>query len=66
MGGTKNGGKKTASELIKKDPDYYRKLRSKRKSYPKHSGQFDKKTASEAGAKGGKASKRPKARRLAR
>lgn len=64
MGGTKNGSKKTAEKLTKNDPDYYRKIRSLRKSYPKHEGQFDSKTAKEAGKKGGARSKRLKARKL--
>jgi len=66
MGGTKNGGKKIADKLTREDPDYYRKLRSKRKSYPKHDGQFDKDSAKELGKKGGEKSRRPKARRLSR
>lgn len=66
MGGTKNGGKKIANKLTREDPDYYRKLRSKRKSYPKHDGQFDKDSAKEAGKKGGEASRRPKAKKLSR
>lgn len=66
MGGTTNGGKKIAEKLTKNDPDYYRKIRSKRKSYPKHSGQFDPETAKEAGAKGGEKSRRPKAKKLSR
>lgn len=66
MGGTINGGKKIAEKLTRDDPDYYRKIRSKRKSYPKHSGQFDSETAKEAGAKGGEKSRRPKAKKLPR
>mgnify|MGYP000877846617 CR=1 FL=1 len=66
MGGTKNGGKKIKEKLTREDPDYYRKIRSKRKSYPKHDGQFNTESAKEAGAKGGEKSRRPKARRLAR
>lgn len=66
MGGTINGGKKIAEKLTKNDPDYYRKIRSKRTSYPKHSGQFDKESAKEAGAKGGEKSRRPKAKKLSR
>jgi general stress protein YciG len=66
MGGTKNGGKKIADKLTREDPDYYRKLRSKRKSYPKHDGQFDKDSAKEAGKKGGEVSRRPKAKKLPR
>lgn len=66
MGGTKNGGKKIAEKLTRDDPDYYRKIRSKRKSYPKHDGQFDKETARKAGAKGGSNSRRPKAKKLDR
>ena len=66
MGGTKNGGKKIKEKLTREDPDYYRKIRSKRKSYPKDDGQFNTESAKEAGAKGGEKSRRPKARRLAR
>ncbi len=66
MGGTKNGGTKTKEKLTREDPDYYRKIRSKRKTYPKHDGQFDKDSAKEAGAKGGSKSRRPKARRISR
>lgn len=66
MGGTKNGGKKIKEKLTREDPDYYRKIRSKRTSYPKHDGQFNQESAKEAGAKGGEKSRRPKARRLAR
>ena len=66
MGGTINGGKKIAEKLTRDDPDYYRKIRSKRKSYHKHSGQFDSETAKEAGAKGGEKSRRPKAKKLPR
>lgn len=66
MGGTKNGGQKTKEKLTRDDPDYYRKIRSKRKSYPKHDGQFDSDKAKEAGKKGGERSRRPKARKLAR
>lgn len=66
MGGTTNGGKKIKEKLTREDPDYYRKLRSKRKSYPKHDGQFNTESAKEAGAKGGEKSRRPKARRLSR
>ncbi len=66
MGGTKDGGKKIAEKLTKSDPDYYRKIRSKRKVYPKHSGQFDTESAKEAGAKGGANSRRPKAKKLPR
>ena len=66
MGGTINGGKKIAEKLTRDDPDYYRKIRSKRKSYPKHSGQFDSDSAKEAGAKGGEKSRRPKAKKLPR
>ena len=66
MGGTTNGGKKIKDKLTREDPDYYRKIRSKRKSYPKHDGQFDKDSAKEAGKKGGAKSKRPKARKLPR
>lgn len=66
MGGTTNGGKKIKEKLTRTDPDYYRKIRSQRKSYPKHSGQFTTETASEAGAKGGSKSQRPKAKKLPR
>jgi len=66
MGGTKNGGKKTKEKLTRNDPDYYRKIRSQRKSYPKHDGQFDSDSAKELGKKGGEKSRRRKARRLAR
>lgn len=66
MGGTINGGKKIKEKLTRDDPDYYRKIRSKRTSYPKHDGQFDKDKAKEAGAKGGASSKRPKAKKLPR
>ena len=66
MGGTKNGGKKIAEKLTKNDPDYYRKIRSKRSSYPKHSGQFTSETAKAEGAKGGATSRRPKAKKLPR
>jgi len=66
MGGTLNGGKKIAEKLTREDPDYYRKIRSKRTSYPKHDGQFDKDSAKEAGKKGGANSRRPKAKKLAR
>lgn len=66
MGGTTNGGKKVKEKLTRDDPDYYRKIRSKRKSYPKHDGQFDSTKAKEAGAKGGTNSKRPKAKKLPR
>lgn len=66
MGGTKNGGKKIAGKLTKDDPDYYRKIRSKRRSYPKHEGQFTAETASKAGKVGGSKSKRPKAKKLPR
>ena len=66
MGGTKNGGEKTKDKLTRDDPDYYRNLRSKRKTYPKHDGQFDKESAKENGSKGGSKSKRPKARKLPR
>ena len=63
MGG---GDNVKEEKLTRDDPDYYRKIRSKRKSYPKHKGQFDKDSAKEAGKKGGAKSKRPKARKLAR
>ena len=66
MGGTVNGGKKIAEKLTKNDPDYYRKIRSKRSSYPKHSGQFTSETAKAEGAKGGATSRRPKAKKLPR
>ncbi len=66
MGGTTNGGKKIKEKLTREDPDYYRKIRSKRKTYPKHDGQFDTDSAKENGKKGGEKSRRPKARRLAR
>lgn len=66
MGGTKNGGEKIRDKLTKEDPNYYSKLRSKRKSYPKHSGQFTTETARIKGSKGGKKSKKPKAKKLAR
>lgn len=66
MGGTKDGGKKIKDKLTKDDPDYYRKIRSKRKSYPKNSGMFDPDTAKKAGEKGGKSSRRPKAKKLTR
>ena len=66
MGGTTNGGKKIKEKLTKDDPDYYRKIRSKRKSYPKNSGMFDKASAKEAGKKGGSKSSRPKAKKLSR
>lgn len=66
MGGTKNGGEKIKKKLTRDDPNYYSKIRSKRKSYPKHSGQFDPETAKEAGAKGGEKSRRPKAKKLSR
>lgn len=64
MGGTKNGGKKIKKKLTRDDPDFYRKIRSMRTKYPKHGGQFDTESASEAGKKGGSKSKRPKARKL--
>lgn len=66
MGGTKNGGQKTKEKLTRDDPDYYRKIRSKRKSYPKHDGQFGSRSPEEAGKKGGEKSKRPKAKKLSR
>lgn len=66
MGGTTNGGKKIAKKLTREDPDYYRKIRSKRTNYPKHEGQFDSEKAKEAGAKGGEKSRRPKAKKLDR
>lgn len=66
MGGTTNGGKKIKEKLTREDPDYYRKIRSKRKSYPKHDGQFNTESAKEAGKKGGENSRRPKAKKLAR
>ena len=66
MGGTTNGGKKIANKLTKDDPDYYRKIRSKRTSYPKHTGQFTSDTAKAEGAKGGAKSSRPKAKKLPR
>lgn len=66
MGGTSNGGKKIKEKLTKNDPDYYRKIRSKRKSYHKNSGMFDPDSAKEAGKKGGAKSSRPKARKLPR
>ena len=58
MGGTINGGKKIANKLTENDPDYYRKLRAKRKSYPKHSGLFTSETAVERGRAGGKKSRK--------
>lgn len=66
MGGTKNGGEKIKKKLTRDDPNYYSKIRSKRKSYPKHSGQFTSETAKEAGKIGGAKSKKPKARKLPR
>lgn len=66
MGGTANGGKKIAEKLTKDDPDYYRKIRSKRKVYAPNSGQFGARSAEEAGKKGGSKSRRPKAKRLTR
>lgn len=64
MGGTKKGGKKLRDDLLSRDPDYYKKIRAKRKSYPKHDGLFDSEKAKEAGKKGGEISSRPKARQL--
>ena len=66
MGGTKNGGEKIKEKLTRDDPDYYRKIRAKRKSYPKHDGQFDSERAKEAGKTGGENSRRPKAKKLSR
>ncbi len=66
MGGTTNGGKKIKEKLTRDDPNYYSKIRSKRKSYPKHDGQFDSDKAKEAGKKGGEKSRRPKAKKLPR
>lgn len=66
MGGTTNGGKKIKEKLTKDDPDYYRKIRSKRKSYPKNDGMFDSDSAKEAGKKGGSNSKRSKGKKLSR
>ena len=66
MGGTKNGGEKIKKKLTRDDPNYYSKIRSKRKSYPKHSGQFTSETAKKAGKIGGAKSKKPKARKLPR
>lgn len=66
MSGTQAGGRKIKAKLVERDSDYYRKIRSKRTSYPKHDGQFDKDSAKEAGKKGGERSRRPKARRISR
>lgn len=66
MGGTKNGGKKIKDKLTTEDPNFYRKIRAKRTSYPKHEGQFTAESAREAGSKGGAKSKRPKARKIPR
>lgn len=48
---------------VKRDSDFYRKMRAARKNYPKHSGQFNKETAKELGSIGGKNSKKPKAKK---
>lgn len=67
MGDRINGTKKDEKEkLSRDDPNYFSKIRSRRKSYPSHSGQFDTASARKAGAKGGAKSKRPKARKLPR
>ena len=66
MSGTQAGGRKIKAKLVERDSDYYRKIRSKRTSYPKHDGQFDKDSAKEAGKIGGSKSKRPKAKKLTR
>lgn len=55
--------KKAEEKLDKNDPDYFSKIRARRKTYPKHEGQFTAKTASKAGSKGGTKSKRSKGRR---
>lgn len=64
MGGTTKGAKKLKKQLIARDPEYYKKIRAKRKSYPKHDGLFNSETAKDAGRKGGEKSSRPKARQL--
>jgi len=66
MKGVKNVEENREEKLSRDDPDYYRKIRSKRKTYPKHDGQFDKDSAKKNGSKGGSKSKRPKARKLPR
>lgn len=61
-----NEEKRKEPKLSKSDPDFYSKIRARRKVYPKHAGQFNEEKAKEAGSKGGKKSKKPKAKRIPR
>lgn len=63
MGGTKDGAKKRTEKLLAQDPDYFSRIGAMGKKGGKLSpGSFTSETARIAGAKGGKASKRGKAK----
>lgn len=64
MGGTRDGARKRTERLLAQDPNYFSRIGAKGKKGGKlSSGSFTTETARAAGAKGGRVSKRGKAKK---